>query len=124
MEKVSQVSAYRAMVNVYVGNEIVERVTRERARELKEAGTHFFINAGKALRKVKVCEPTSTEIEHKMGWNVARGLQSSVLGRGAATHTGRQDKSRWHRVPHYPVPYAFEGHLKTPRAAVVNASVR
>lgn len=101
------------LVSVYPasGNELLGEVSREEARAMKAAGTHFFINHGKALRQVARCVEVFTELEQELGWfPKGKLLKASVLCQGRVGQF----------TIGYPIPYAFEGHLRMPRASVVN----
>lgn len=110
-----------AHINVYIGDEIVDCVTLTTARAMRATGDYFAINHGKDIKKVTVLGEIPTQLEKQLGWNMPFELRASGLNRGAASHTGRDLDGRCHKVPHYPIPYVYEGHLKKPRAEEINA---
>lgn len=105
------ISVSKDLVNVYIGDVISETVSRERAREMKAAGTHSFINHGQDLRLIQVMPSGKTLAEKKLGWRPPNGrLRASVLNEGRVGQF----------TIGYPIPYAWEGHLRMPRAEVIN----
>lgn len=113
MEKLS-LNATEAVVNVYHGDDLVESVTRAKAREMKATGGYFFVNHGRDLRKATELGPVKTLIEQIAGWNMLPALRNSALNRGRAGQG----------VANYPIPYVFEGHITSMRVSVVNAGDR
>jgi hypothetical protein len=107
-------SAYEAMVNVYTGDEVTHQVTREEARAMKLSGTHYFINHGKDIRRAKQPDP-QTEIQERFGWMPPFGRY-----RSSALNEGRVGQF----TIGYPIPYAFKGHLKAPKALEINYEPR
>lgn len=116
-------SSAEVLVNVYHGDEIVGQVTREQSREMKATGEYFFFHHGQDLKLVRnLFEKLQTKLEESVGWNMPFGrLRASAMNEGSASCTG---KGRQSSVPSYPIRYAFEGHLKSPRVAVINAGDR
>jgi hypothetical protein len=108
---VSSKFSAESIVNVYHGDEIVEQVSRDKAREMKASGNYFFFHHGKDLKRVAVCAPIETEIEQVMGWNIEPWMRHCALNRGRAGQF----------CLGYDIPYVFEGHLKKPKASEVNA---
>lgn len=99
-------------VRLFDGEEHVETITREKARELKAADLIYFINHGKDARYLRSASDTRTEIEKFAGWNPVKQLRNSLLMRGRSGQN----------IANYPIPYAYPGHLEDPRAAEVNGN--
>lgn len=104
-------NAFTAAVDVYVGSGISCQVTREQAREMRDAGTHYFINHGKALRSA-IPQSPRTELEEALDWNMPFGRM-----RASALNEGRSGQF----FIGYPIPYVFEGRPLNMKVSVVNA---
>jgi hypothetical protein len=114
MNKTVSKYADEAMVDVYVGDEISHQVSRTEARKLKAEGTHYFINCGKDIKRAKQPDP-QTELQEKFGWMPPFGRY-----RSSALNEGRVGQF----TIGYPIPYAFKGHLKSPKALEINYEPR
>jgi hypothetical protein len=84
-------------------------VTLDDARALRKAGKAFAINSGRDIRLIQEYVVQSV-VEQVFGWNILGGMRRTALNEG---RVGQFSIG-------YPVPYAFEGHLRMPRAAVIN----
>jgi hypothetical protein len=89
---------------------VLELLAQRKARVLDGKSALETI-AVQLFAPVSAMDP-KTEIEEALGWTPQFGrLRATVLNEGRAG-----------QFPiGYPIPYAFEGHIKMPRAAEVNA---
>lgn len=109
MEKVSSYAS-EAVVNVYHGDEIVEQVTRDKAREMKASGDYYFVMHGKAVKRLTPLGAQPTLIQKVLGWEILPQMRNTALNRGRCGQG----------VANYPIPFVFEGHIKPMRVYDVN----
>jgi hypothetical protein len=87
-------------------------VSKDEAHKLvRQERSATYIDNGHAIKLLTVKAELKTEIESVLGWNVEPWMRHCALNRG---RVGQFSIG-------YPIPYAFEGHITMPKAAIINA---
>lgn len=117
-------AANAALVPVYAGDDLVDRVTREKSREMRDAGTHYFSDHGKKLRKiVRFAQSKRSAVRKALGWQPRNARwRAAAMEEGRASCIGRgMNAVQTGGVGNYPVPPVFKGHVTMPNARAINS---